>query len=81
MDYEWVIKESVWAQQLDSEGMHVLVCDSEQRRAVVIFQDNLFDLLFNGEFIDVGDDLLIYLGVMDAASSAYPDIAHIDIPE
>ena len=81
--YEWIIKRNVWVKQFSPPTPgNVLAYDPEGEHAVVMSFDN-GQLMFNGEYCDVGDDLTSYLSVMDDAIGAYPEavLSRTDVEE
>lgn len=73
--YGWVLEGPVFAQASGSRGGSVLVYDQVARHAVVLKTTENGQLLFNGEFHDVGEDLVEYLAIMDEANRAFPNSA------
>lgn len=62
-DYEWILTEDI---RLREDGAAVLVIGQSGRTALLTYQQDV--LLIDTEYIDVGDDLPRFLGIMDAAS-------------
>lgn len=64
--YEWVKTNALYVTVITPDS--VLVMDQDRSRAVVIAYDageGTGQLLFNGVYVDVGDDFPVFLGLMD----------------
>lgn len=74
---EWILTQDTYVRAINEadhdEDQIVMVWDSEFRHSVILRygprnnNPQIMALTFNGEFVDVGDELPRYLGIMDEA--------------
>jgi hypothetical protein len=62
--YEWMLAEEITVTK-ESNGTVSVGCSAVDEGVVLRISDG--KLLFDGEFVDVGDNLPAYLGIFDAA--------------
>jgi hypothetical protein len=68
MDVEWILTERVTGEARFEDGVptgDVLVRASDGRECWLTLSADGGELLFDGELVDVGDDLVEYLSVLD----------------
>lgn len=68
MNVEWILTGHVTGESRLEDGVptgDVLVRDGEGRECWLTLSADGGELLFDGELVDVGDDLVSYLAVMD----------------
>jgi hypothetical protein len=74
-DVEWIETEPLYVTLISAESSRYLVRDAGARYALMVsyeeasgYPEGARVLLFNGEFVDVGEQLMAYLGALDAAT-------------
>jgi hypothetical protein len=81
-NYEWILTEKVTGEERLEDGVPTgdfLVRGENGREAWLSLSADGGELRFDGEFVDVGDDLIEYISTMDeiqetGASEPYADV-------
>jgi hypothetical protein len=77
--YKWVTEAALYVTNLEDpnspEPRRLLVTDIDRTRAVILSwgtYESYPMVLFNGEFVDVGDDYGVFLGLFDEVAELGP---------